>query len=125
MRPSPSATLGGLTPTRTLVATCELFGMRTAPHGQGDVSPVAQAANVALGISSPALGVQAATLRDATLEVSPGAPVPVAGRFRPCAAPGLGVDSDETAARRYPVAAPLDHDRWAPLHSTDGSAHRP
>ncbi|MEV4759592.1 enolase C-terminal domain-like protein [Micromonospora sp. NPDC049559] len=119
-------TLGGLTPTRKLVAACELFGARTAPHGPGDVSPVAQAANVALDISSPAFGVQeAATFRDATLEVFPGAPVPVAGRFHPSSAPGLGVDFDEAAARRYPVTAPLEHDRWALLRATDGSAHRP
>ncbi|MBF9131299.1 mandelate racemase [Plantactinospora sp. S1510] len=119
-------TLGGLTPTRKLVAACELFGVRTAPHGPGDVSPVGQAANVALDISSPAFGVQeAATFRDATLEVFPGAPVPVAGRFHPGPAPGLGVDFDETAARRHPVTAPLDHDRWALLRATDGSAHRP
>ncbi|MEE6263168.1 enolase C-terminal domain-like protein [Plantactinospora sonchi] len=119
-------TLGGLTPTRKLVAVCELFGVRTAPHGPGDVSPVGQAANVALDISSPAFGVQeAATFRDATLEVFPGAPVPVAGRFHPSPAPGLGVDFDEVAARRHPVTAPLEHDRWALLRSTDGSAHRP
>ncbi len=119
-------TLGGLTPTRKLVATCELFGLRTAPHGPGDVSPVGQAANVALDISSPAFGVQeAATFRDATLEVFPGAPVPVSGRFYPGTAPGLGVDFDEAAARRYPVTAPLEHDRWALLRATDGGAHRP
>ncbi|GAA3740043.1 D-galactonate dehydratase family protein [Plantactinospora mayteni] len=119
-------TLGGLTPTRKLVAACELFGVRTAPHGPGDVSPVGQAANVALDISSPAFGVQeAATFRDATLEVFPGAPVPVDGRFPPSDAPGLGVDFDEAAARRHPVTAPLEHDRWALLRATDGSAHRP
>lgn len=118
--------LGGLTPARKLVAACELFGVRTAPHGPGDVSPVAQAANVALDISSHAFGVQeAATFRDATLEVFPGAPVPVRGRFYPSEAPGLGVDLDEAAARRYPVTAPLEHDRWALLRSSEGAAHRP
>ncbi|MCU1665692.1 MAG: mandelate racemase [Pseudonocardia sp.] len=119
-------TLGGITPTRKLVAACELFGVRTAPHGPGDVSPVGQAANVALDVSSPAFGVQeAARFTDSTVEVFPGSPVPVGGRFYPSNAPGLGVDFDETAARRYPVTAPLEHDRWALLRSTDGSAHRP
>lgn len=119
-------TLGGLTPTRKLVAACELFGARTAPHGPGDVSPVAQAANVALDVSSPAFGVQeAARFRDATLEVFPGAPVPVDGRLYPSERAGLGVDFDESAARRYPPPAPGEHDRWALLRGADGAAHRP
>ncbi|GIH14308.1 enolase C-terminal domain-like protein [Rugosimonospora africana] len=119
-------TLGGLTPTRKLVAACELFGVRTAPHGPGDVSPVAQAANVALDVSSPCFGVQeAATFREATLEVFPGAPVPVRGSLYPSSAPGLGVDFDEAAARRYPAPPPLVHDRWALLRGVDGAALRP
>jgi mannonate dehydratase len=119
-------TLGGLTPSRKLAAACELFGVRLAPHGPGDVSPVAQAANLALDVSSPAFGVQeAATFRDATLAVFPGAPVPVRGRLYPSEAAGLGVDFDEVAARRYPVTAPLQHDRWALLRGPDGAAHRP
>ena len=119
-------TLGGLTPARKVAAACELFGVRLAPHGPGDVSPVAQAANLALDVSSPAFGVQeAAALREATLEVFPGAPVPVRGRLYPSQAPGLGVDFDEVAARRYPVPPPLAHDRWALLRGPDGAAHRP
>ncbi|MFD7307224.1 enolase C-terminal domain-like protein [Promicromonospora sp. NPDC059942] len=118
-------TLGGLTPARKLVAVCEMFGVRTAPHGPGDVTPVGMAANMALNISSPAFGVQeAATFRDATLEVFPGAPVPAGGHLLASEAPGLGVDFDERAARHYPVGAPLEHDRWALLRATDGSAHR-
>jgi mannonate dehydratase len=119
-------TLGGLTPSRKLVAACELYGVRLAPHGPGDVSPVAQAVNLALDVSSPAFGVQEATaLREATLEVFPGAPVPVGGRLYPVDTPGLGVDFDEVAARRYPAGAPLRHDRWALLRGPDGAAHRP
>ena len=119
-------TLGGLTPTRKLVAACELFGVRIAPHGPGDVSPVAQAANLALDVSSPAFGVQeAARFRDATREVFPGAPVPERGSLYPAGTPGLGVDFDERAGRRYPVPPPLEHDRWALLRGTDGAAHRP
>ncbi|MFJ9209356.1 enolase C-terminal domain-like protein [Streptomyces sp. NPDC102264] len=119
-------TLGGLTPTRKLVAACELFGVRTAPHGPGDVSPVGMAANLALDISSPAFGVQeAAPFKEATLEVFPGAPVPQEGRLYPSEQPGLGVDFDESAVRRYPVTEPLEHDRWALLRNTDGSVQRP
>jgi len=119
-------TLGGLTPARKLAAACELFGVRLAPHGPGDVSPVAQAANLALDVSSPAFGVQeAARFTDATLEVFPGAPVPEQGNLYPADRPGLGVDFDERAARRFPAPPPLDHDRWALLRGTDGAAQRP
>jgi mannonate dehydratase len=118
--------LGGITPVRKLMAAAELFGVRTAPHGPGDVSPVGQAANIALDISAPNFGVQeAATFRDATLEVFPGAPVPTGGGLRPSERPGLGVDFDERAAVRFPVSAPLEHDRWAMLRNIDGSVQRP
>jgi mannonate dehydratase len=90
------------------------------------VSPVAQAANVALDIATPAFGIQeAARFRDATLEVFPGAPVPDRGTLYPAEVPGLGVDFDEVAARRYPVPPPLEHDRWALLRGVDGAAQRP
>ena len=32
--------IGGLSPARKLAALCEFFGVRTAWHGPGDVSPV-------------------------------------------------------------------------------------
>jgi mannonate dehydratase len=119
-------TLGGLTPVRKLVATAEMFGVRTAPHGPGDVSPIAQAANVALDVSAPNFGVQEAVVyTDAVLEVFPGTHTPEAGGFAPHATAGLGVDFDEAAARRFPPPAPLEHDRWAMLRNIDGSVQRP
>jgi mannonate dehydratase len=119
-------TLGGLTPARKLAAACELRGVRLAPHGPADVSPVAQAATLALDISSHAFGVQeAATFRPAAHEVFPGTIVPAGGGLTPHDTPGHGVDFDEAAARRHPVPEPLDHDRWALLRNTDGSVQRP
>lgn len=119
-------TLGGLTPVRKLVAAGELFGIRIAPHGPGDVSPIGQAANLALDISAPNFGIQeAARFTQSTLEVFPGAYVAREGRLYPSERPGLGVDFDETAAARYPIPDPLVHDRWALLRSTDGSVQRP
>ena len=37
--------IGGITPARKMAAFCELYGVRTAWHGPGDVSPVGHAAN--------------------------------------------------------------------------------
>ncbi len=119
-------TLGGLTPVRKLVAACELNGIRIAPHGPGDVSPVGHAANLALDISAHSFGIQeAATLSEATLDVFPGTSIPEQGQLHPSLTPGLGVGFDEKKARRYPPPEPGDHDRWALLRAADGSAHRP
>lgn len=119
-------TLGGLTPARKIAALCELRGVRLAPHGPADVSPVAQAATLALDVSSHAFGVQeAATFRPTVAEVFPGTVVPRGGVLVPSEVPGHGVDFDESAARRHPVPEPLEHDRWALLRNTDGSVQRP
>ncbi|MET4921395.1 enolase C-terminal domain-like protein [Streptomyces sp. PSRA5] len=119
-------TLGGLTPARKLAAYCELRGVRLAPHGPADVSPVAQAATLAMNISSHAFGVQeAAVFKPAVLDVFPGTVVANDGALSPHERPGHGVDFDEVAARRHPVPEPLEHDRWALLRNTDGSVQRP
>ena len=52
--------IGGLTPARKLAAFCEYFGVRTAWHGPGDVSPVAHAANLQLDLCCPNFGIQEA-----------------------------------------------------------------
>ncbi|WUH90470.1 mandelate racemase [Streptomyces sp. NBC_00433] len=119
-------TLGGLTPARKIAALCELRGVRLAPHGPADVSPVAQAATPAMDISSHAFGVQeAAVFRPQVHEVFPGTITARDGGLRPHQTPGHGVDSDEAAARKHPVPEPLAHDRWALLRNTDGSVQRP
>ena len=50
--------IGGLSPARKLQALCEFFGVRTAWHGPGDVSPVAHAAQLALDLASYNFGIQ-------------------------------------------------------------------
>ncbi|MEU6853767.1 enolase C-terminal domain-like protein [Actinacidiphila alni] len=119
-------TLGGLTSARKIAVLCELRGVRLAPHGPADVSPVAQAATLAMDISSHAFGVQeAAVFRPAVHEVFPGTVTATDGGLVPHETPGHGVDFDEAAARRHPVPEPLAHDRWALLRNTDGSVQRP
>lgn len=79
-----------------------------------------------MNISSHAFGVQeAAVFRPAVLDVFPGTIVARDGALFPHGTPGHGVDFDEAAARRHPVPAPLEHDRWALLRNTDGSVQRP
>jgi mannonate dehydratase len=50
--------IGGITPARKLAALCEAFGVRTAFHGPGDVSPIGHAANVHLTSPVPNFGIR-------------------------------------------------------------------
>jgi mannonate dehydratase len=114
--------IGGLTPARKLATLCELFGVRTAWHAPGDVSPVGSAANLALDVSSPAFGIhEAYVYGERARAVFPGTPVPASGYVTPSAAPGLGVDLDEREAAKYPPERFL-HERWAAgVRAPDGA----
>jgi hypothetical protein len=48
---------GGLTPVRKVAAFAEQFGVKTAWHGPGDVSPIGHMANVTLGVACYNFGV--------------------------------------------------------------------
>src|SRR5699024_8941667 len=67
--------IGGITPAIKLIALCDAFGVRTAWHGPGDVSPIGHAANVHLDLSCPNFGVQEWNgFSDPIQEVFPGCP---------------------------------------------------
>jgi mannonate dehydratase len=96
--------LGGITPARKLAALCETFGVRTAWHGPGDVSPVGHAANLHLDLACHNFGIQEVPpFSDALLEVFPGTPEVRNGHLWSNGEPGLGIDIDEAAAARHPV----------------------
>jgi mannonate dehydratase len=121
-----TSAVGGLTPTRKLVALAELLGVRTAFHSPGDISPVGVAANLAVDVSTPAFGYQEShTYNDATREVFPGTPVVRDGYLWPSPEPGFGVDFDEKAASRFPPVK-FRFDRWAAgVRRPDGSLEPP
>jgi mannonate dehydratase len=50
--------MGGVTPARKVAAMGEIFGVRTAWHGPGDVSPLGHLANVALDLACYNFGIQ-------------------------------------------------------------------
>jgi len=121
-----TSAVGGLTPTRKLVALAELLGVRTAFHSPGDISPVGVAANLAVDVSTPAFGYQEShTYNDATHEVFPGTPVVRDGHLYPSEQPGWGVDIDEDAAAKFPPTKFL-HERWsARVRRPDGGLEAP
>jgi mannonate dehydratase len=94
---------GGLTPCRKIAAFAELFGIKTAWHGPGDVSPIGHAANIALDVACYNFGIQEhSSFSERVQEVFRGCPVEKDGYFYPNEAPGWGIEVDEKAAAKYP-----------------------
>ncbi len=117
--------VGGLTPARKLAALGEWFNVRTAWHGPSDVSPVGHACNVHLDLAIHNFGIQEYTpFREATREVFPGCPELKAGFLHVSDKPGLGIDFNEEAAKKYPLD-PDDPGYWKPVRRRDGTAVRP
>jgi mannonate dehydratase len=116
--------LGGITPARKLAALAESFGVRTAWHGPGDVSPVGHAANLHLDLACHNFGIQEVIgFGDALLDVFPGMPELRDGYLWPNGRPGLGIDIDEEAAVRYPVG--IEPIRWTQTRWPDGTLWTP
>ena len=116
--------IGGITPARKLAAFCEAYQVRTAWHGPNDLSPVGMVAQMHLDLNSPNFGIQEwAGFNAAEEEVFPGCPVVKDGYAYLSDRPGLGVDFDEAAARRYP-AVEMDFS-WLFSRLEDGTAVRP
>jgi mannonate dehydratase len=118
--------IGGLSPARKLAAFCEFFGVRTAWHGPGDVSPVGHAANLHLDLACHNFGIQEAHLfGERTREVFPGSPEIRDGMLWANDTPGLGVDLDEAAAARFPFPEHPLNGAWPPVRLADGTVQRP
>lgn len=119
--------IGGLTQARKVASLCEWFGVRTAWHGPGDVSPVGHAANVHLDLAIPNFGIQESReFSQAERDVFPGCPELRNGYFYVNDRPGLGIDLDEAAARRFPITddPPFDM-RWGNYRRRDGTIIKP
>jgi len=118
--------IGGLSMARKLAALCEFFGVRTAWHGPGDVSPVGHAANLHLDLACYNFGIQEQSVfSERTREVFPGCPENRDGMLWPNDRPGLGIDLDERQAARYPFPAHPLNGGWTPVRRLDGTVVRP
>ncbi|HYO82607.1 MAG TPA: enolase C-terminal domain-like protein [Bryobacteraceae bacterium] len=119
---------GGLTPCRKIAVLGEFFGVRTAWHGPGDVSPVGHACNVALDLASYNFGVQEySAFGDATREVFDGVPEMKNGYLYANEKPGWGIEVNEKAAAKYPFGHNERGDRkqynggWGEVRRRDGT----
>jgi mannonate dehydratase len=119
---------GGLTPCRKVAALGELFGVKTAWHGPGDVSPVGHAANIALDLACYNFGIQESSFfNERVQEVFSGCPVIKNGYFYANEAPGWGIEVNEAAAKKYPFGYGERGDRqqynggWGEVRRRDGT----
>jgi mannonate dehydratase len=120
--------MGGLTPARKVAAFAELFGVKTAWHGPGDVSPIGHACNIALDLACWNFGVQEYTpFNERTQEVFRGCPVMKNGYLYANEAPGWGIEVDEKAAAKYPFGSFEQGERqrlnggWGEVRRRDGT----
>jgi mannonate dehydratase len=113
---------GGLTPCRKVAALGELFGVKTAWHGPGDVSPVGHAANVALDLACYNFGIQEySPFNERLQEVFRGCPVMKDGYLYANEAPGWGIEVDEAAAKKYPFRESRYNGGWGEIRRLDGT----
>ena len=120
--------LGGFTPARKIAAMAEIFGVRTAWHGPGDVSPIGHMANVTLDVTCYNFGIQEYTpFNDRVQEVFHGCPVLKNGYLYPNDTPGWGIEVDEKAAAKYPYGYGERGERknlnggWGEIRKPDGT----
>ena len=119
--------IGGLSMARKVAALCEFFGVRTAWHGPGDVSPVGHAAGLHLELATHNFGIhEGAVFPPETRDVFPGCPEIKDGSLFANDQPGFGIDIDEKLAAKFPLpdAPTFDH-RWGNLRRRDGTVVRP
>lgn len=95
---------GGITTGKKLAANCEPYGILTAWHGPGNISPISHMANAHVDLAVPNFGIQefAVGWNDAVREVFSAAPVFSSGYIDIHDKPGLGIEVNETAAAKYP-----------------------
>ncbi|MGQ9628907.1 MAG: enolase C-terminal domain-like protein [bacterium] len=116
--------MGGITPARNVAIFANMYGIRTAWHGPGDVSPVGHAANLHLDLWAPNFGVQEwCRFPELVYEIFPGTPEVRNGYMYPNDRPGLGIDVDERLAAKYPCADEVE--QWTQTRLPDGSPARP
>jgi mannonate dehydratase len=129
--------VGGITPGRKLQLFAEQYGVRTAWHGPGDMSPLAHAANIHIDLAARNFGVQEWSgteppnfviqelkgPREALLDVFPGLPEFRQGYVYANDQPGLGVDINEAEAAKYPCDAGVT--TWTQTRLIDGTLQTP
>jgi len=116
--------VGGFTPARKIAIMAEQFGVKTAWHGPGDVSPVGHMAQATLDIVSYNFGIQEySPFNAASREIFHGCPELKDGYIYVNETPGWGIEIDEKAAAKYPYTPGRDNlnGGWGEVRRLDGT----
>jgi mannonate dehydratase len=100
---------GGVTTGKKIATFCEPYGILTAWHGPGNISPITHMANAAVSLSVTNFGIQefATGWSGPIFEVFSDAPKYANGAVTVNDKPGLGIEVNEAAAAKYPYVRRL------------------
>ena len=115
--------IGGVTPARKLAAYCEPFGVRTAWHGPGDVSPIGHMANVHLDLTTTNFGILewcGMEMDERVQEIFEGCAQIRDGFVWANDRPGWGIEVNLEAAKKYPTDS--KQPRWLLARLPDGTS---
>jgi mannonate dehydratase len=115
---------GGLTPARKIAILAEQFGVKTAWHGPGDVSPVGHAAQLHLDLASYNFGIQeGGIIRGVEAEIFTGCATYKDGYLWASDLPGWGIEVNEELAAKYPFRDGPEHlnGGWGVIRRDDGT----
>jgi len=116
--------IGGLTPAIKLANFCEIYGIRTAWHGPGDITPIGLMAQLHINLNINNFGIQEFNgFSQAELDVFPGAPEICNGFMYANDKPGFGIDINEEEAEKYPCR--FRRNKWTQSRLPDGTLVRP
>ena len=114
--------VGGFSPARKIAILAEQFGVKTAWHGPGDVSPVGHMANVTLDIVSYNFGIQEYTpFNERTQAIFNGCPEMKDGYLWVNEKPGWGIEIDEKEAAKSPFQPSPLNGGWGEIRLRDGT----
>ncbi|HLY42381.1 MAG TPA: enolase C-terminal domain-like protein [Terracidiphilus sp.] len=113
---------GGFSPARKIAILAEEFGVKTAWHGPGDVSPVGHMANVTLDLVSYNFGIQEYTpFNERTQAIFQGCPEMRDGYLWVSEKPGWGIEIDEKEAAKAPFTQSPLNGGWGEIRLPDGT----
>ena len=113
---------GGFSPARKIAMMAEQFGVKTAWHGPGDVSPIGHMANVTLDLVSYNFGIQEySPFSPRTQAIFHGCPEMKDGYLWASDRPGWGIEIDEQEAAKAPFTTSPLNGGWGEVRMRDGT----
>ena len=113
---------GGLTPSRKIAILAEQFGVKTAWHGPGDVSPVGHTAQLHLDLASTNFGIQeGGVISGLEAEIFTGCATYKDGYLWASDSPGWGIEVNEELAAKHPFRPDPLNGGWGEIRRYDGT----